>query len=69
MLVKGQLAAATGTEERVLRGFWGQHDICPQKKGKSVLEYETNVASHLEISESDSSVEGVYIAGVRGTGA
>lgn len=49
----------------MLRGFWGQHDICPQKKGRSVLEYETNVASHLEISESDSSVEGVYIAGVR----
>lgn len=62
MLAKEQLAAVTGTEESVLRGFWGQHDIYPQRKG-SVFEYEIKAASHLEISESDGPMEVVCIAG------
>ena len=63
MLAKEQLAAAAGAEESVLRGFWGQHDIYAQRKGRSVLEYEIQAASHPEISESDGPVEGVCIAG------
>lgn len=63
MLAKEQLAAATGTEESVLRGFWGQHDIYPQRKERSVLEYEIQAASHLVMSEFDGPVEGVCIVG------
>lgn len=31
-LAKRQLAAAIGTEESVLRGFWGEHNLCAQRK-------------------------------------
>ena len=45
MLAEEQLAAAIDTEESVLRGFGGEHALCPQVKGRGVLESETDAAS------------------------
>lgn len=60
MLAEEQLAAAIDTEESVLRGFGGEHALCPQVKGRGVLESETDAASHLETSESASPMKGVW---------
>lgn len=65
MLAVGQLAAAIDTEESVLRGLGGEHDLCPQVKGRGVLESEADAASHLETSESDSPMKGVWTGRMR----
>lgn len=66
MLAEEPFTAAIGTEsaERV----WGQHDTHPQRQAKSVLEWDTNASSHLEMTESASPVEGVCVGGVSGAG-
>lgn len=65
MLAEEQLVAAIDTEESVLRGLGGEYDLCPQVKGRGVLESETDPASHLETSESDSPMKGVWTGRMR----
>ena len=57
MFAKEQLAAAVGTEEHMCWGLWGEKDVCPQRKGRDVLEHLTNAAPHLGTSEPDAPVE------------
>lgn len=49
----------------MLSGLEGEHALCPQEEGRGVLESEADAASHLETSESDSPMKGVWTGMMR----